>query len=1098
MPRFHRSDLGKAYDMKFAGKNAVKGYIVQMGEQMRSLEPCKERYVKTMWVEDFSKAAELMQIDGSLSLSWAMIEGSGAGNFEVDKDRSSKTCTFLQVGYQVEKVLLLKKTTLTEAHAYKDSRYLHEQLRDLSTLEPYLDAQGRHVLTKLYLGCKAQRKITIHCESARDRKKIEASVKGSLNLGLFKIQFQARFSSEDTNMSEHQRITTVADNIGGDGNLFNVKLDKAKIMSSVLGEEVDDSWNKFFESASKDENLAVVRAEAEPVRSDIVRLLGLKPEELATYNERVMEARKRKEDVIKQRVLLGRRVVEFKSHASAFGLDPGAANKMTRPFETLTNAFIENHLTPLRDALSEYLMQHTHQIINGPLPPRGGKNVTKFDYDFQDIDDISEIKGGVGILSETQMNEMFSLLTEGERRRIAVDDGHFALWDGVFVAGKPYGMPNAILFFHSDVDLAGLEKEEDWVKQNRLWRLKVRGADWDVGKSAPVNDQETFIEANLQEDANPASVLDFSKLPGYLGNIAYTGKRTYASNVAYVGDWMRGKWHGPGGFVNLGGQGATGRFNTAFGDFQNNNPHGEFQLTWAMGDGRANYKGSVCLEQKDTAVFDILPHGKGTLTFSDGDALTCSWHRGRAVVNTKEDVPGLVKHAWINENVDQRLHFPVMEQLRDGLNELMRAKYELRQGSSGKEPSAKRRMLHKQDHLSSALVTADEFLGLLPNLVMLRELRTRVAEDKLSLEEGRFLFTNIIMLGNPGSGKSTILNGLTKKETDGVLFSSGTSIGMGKTRALQQEFVDGVVYIDAPGLADINMRKLAAKEITEGLKQEGNYKIFFVITLESGRLRGQDKMMLKNILDAMKGEVNAGEFRLIINKLEPKVRETLQYTIKGEDGKTSLDRLLESLFTKWSENDGEGEGSPLALPMPDLPVFLGPFESELSDKTDGAMISRELRDFIARTAGKVVHAASVSPIKVLTDEEIAASDAKISELAKQNEELERAAERAAERHRRKMLEEKLRAEEEAKKYERRLQELREKRDADAREVREAMSRSANECVCCHRQRRGGSKFCCGHCCGFNQCQFHSGGKRCSNPINPDKGHPANLRCAFHR
>lgn len=56
--------------------------------------------------------------------------------------------------------------------------------------------------------------------------------------------------------------------------------------------------------------------------------------------------------------------------------------------------------------------------------------------------------------------------------------------------------------------------------------------------------------------------------------------------------------------------------------------------------------------------------------------------------------------------------------------------------------------------------------------------------------------------------------------------------------------------MDTPGLADIKLRKQAAKAITEALKRDGNYQIFFVITLEAGRIRPEDMATIKLVLES--------------------------------------------------------------------------------------------------------------------------------------------------------------------------------------------------------------------------------------------------------
>ena len=126
-----------------------------------------------------------------------------------------------------------------------------------------------------------------------------------------------------------------------------------------------------------------------------------------------------------------------------------------------------------------------------------------------------------------------------------------------------------------------------------------------------------------------------------------------------------------------------------------------------------------------------------------------------------------------------------------------------------------------------------------------------------------------IFVGNPGVGKSTLLKSFPKAPS----FQSGISIGQGLTQVLQlAEIAPGEYIADTPGLYDFFRRKEAAREIEKVLKKDGYYRLVFVITLESGRVRPEDAMMVKLILGAVGVAV---PFGIVINKLEKEVKGVL-------------------------------------------------------------------------------------------------------------------------------------------------------------------------------------------------------------------------------
>ena len=107
---------------------------------------------------------------------------------------------------------------------------------------------------------------------------------------------------------------------------------------------------------------------------------------------------------------------------------------------------------------------------------------------------------------------------------------------------------------------------------------------------------------------------------------------------------------------------------------------------------------------------------------------------------------------------------------------------------------------------------------------------------------------------------------------------------------------DGITYLDTPGLADFNLREQAAEAITLALKQGGTYQIFFVITLEAGRLRPEDVTTMKLVLDSA---TDIEHFSLIINKLSKNAHQIL-FDNNFKELRTMVTELLVQI--NWSNN----------------------------------------------------------------------------------------------------------------------------------------------------------------------------------------------------
>lgn len=144
----------------------------------------------------------------------------------------------------------------------------------------------------------------------------------------------------------------------------------------------------------------------------------------------------------------------------------------------------------------------------------------------------------------------------------------------------------------------------------------------------------------------------------------------------------------------------------------------------------------------------------------------------------------------------------------------------------------------------------------------------------------------ILFLGNPGTGKSTLVNCHAGK----VLFKAGTSFGSGMTAMLHEKEGEGVTYMDTPGLADEKLEKAAAAAITTALQKTGSYRIFFMVRLNEGRVVQEDIQTIQRVMTSIHVGVDESlSFAVIVNKVD---EEDYDELVEGQPGFNAESRTL--------------------------------------------------------------------------------------------------------------------------------------------------------------------------------------------------------------
>lgn len=143
--------------------------------------------------------------------------------------------------------------------------------------------------------------------------------------------------------------------------------------------------------------------------------------------------------------------------------------------------------------------------------------------------------------------------------------------------------------------------------------------------------------------------------------------------------------------------------------------------------------------------------------------------------------------------------------------------------------------------------------------------------------------SHVIVVGDPGVGKSTFLNSLVGVAT----FQSGLSLSCGLTKELQSVVIDGTRFSDTPGLDDNRLKEKAAAAIVQAVHLGGDVRLVFVLTMEGGRLRGSSLATIKIVLNALQraGIDVEGGFSVVFNKVT--VAELELWTADMSDAEVS-------------------------------------------------------------------------------------------------------------------------------------------------------------------------------------------------------------------
>jgi len=252
----------------------------------------------------------------------------------------------------------------------------------------------------------------------------------------------------------------------------------------------------------------------------------------------------------------------------------------------------------------------------------------------------------------------------------------------------------------------------------------------------------------------------------------------------------------------------------------------------------------------------------------------------------------------------------------------------------------------------------------------------------------------IILVGNPGVGKSTLASTFLRKTK---VFKSGLSVGAGYTKEVKfNPMPDGNFIADTPGLADVKLRKKAAEAITIALRKPTTtdkklaiHVIVFVVRLESCRILPQDLVTIKTVMEAIPAHNGIlPQYNVVVNRCTNKQRRKI-FEFKSEFLLAFKEAFKEEISTPatitFVGEDEEAADEDHKMLTETSGVFCNEVLNVVAGDEKGPLPVKDLYPKFARTVYEVGKIEDVNPSEY--DKQLENLSSQLADLAIQNKNL---------------------------------------------------------------------------------------------------------------